>query len=164
MPRPPNLHGMLDKFVNQFASVVAARAGALLSRTRGGAVKQGRKGGRGVVRKCPFPGCRNAGKGPRNRWFCREHAASVPVREQKRILAERAQKGGAALVVKAKSRRASANKGRKLDMHCRVQGCKNDSRGPRFGFICDDHRKKLSAKEQRDAREKWKTAHAKKAA
>ena len=92
----------------------------------------------------------------------------MPVREQKRILAERAQKGGAgqgaALVLKAKSRRVSANKGRKLDMHCRVDGCKNESRGPRFGFICDEHRKKLSAKEQRDAREKWKLAHGKKAA
>jgi len=38
------------------------------------------------------------------------------------------------------------------------------SRGPRFGFICDDHRKKLSAKEQQAARDKWKAAHAKKAA
>jgi len=163
MPRPPNLNGILEKFIEQFASVVAARASAMLSRTRGGAVRQGRKGGR-AVRICPFPGCRNPGNGPRNRWFCKEHSKSVPVREQKRILAERAQKGGAALVVKAKSRRVSANKGRKLDMHCRVEGCKNDSRGPRFGFICDDHRKKLSAKEQRDAREKWKMAHAKKAA
>ena len=162
MPRPPNLNGILEKFIEQFASVVAARASAMLSRTRGGSV-QGRKGGR-AVRICPFPGCRNPGNGPRNRWFCREHSKSVPVREQKRILAERAQKGGAALVVKAKSRRVSANKGRKLDMHCRVEGCKNDSRGPRFGFICDDHRKKLSAKEQRDARETWKMAHAKKAA
>ena len=161
MPRPPNLHGMLDKFIDQFASVVAARASAMLSRK--GSARRGRKGG-GTVRICPLPGCTNPGNGPRNRWFCKEHAASVPVREQKRILAERAQKGGAALVVKAKSRRVSANKGRKLDMHCRVEGCKNGSRGPRFGFICDDHRKKLSAREQRDAREKWKMAHAKKAA
>ncbi len=163
MARPPNLHGMLDKFLDQFASVVAARASAKLLGK--GAARQGRRGG--SVRICPNPGCKNPGNGPRNRWFCKEHAKSVPVREQKRILAERAQKGGAAgasLVLKAKSRRVSANKGRKLDMHCRVEGCKNDSRGPRFGFICDDHRKKLSAKEQRDAREKWKTAHAKKAA
>ena len=53
---------------------------------------------------------------------------------------------------------------RTLDMSCRVAGCKKVSRGPRFGFICDEHRKKLSAKDQRDAREKWKTARAKKAA
>lgn len=156
MPRPPNLHGMLDKFINQFASVVAARASAVIARRTGA-----KKAGRGVVRLCPYPGCKTPGAGPRNRWFCKEHVASVPVREQKRLLAERAQKNGAALVAKEEGRRASAGKGRKLDMHCRVEGCKNDSRGPRFGFICDEHRKKLSAKEQRDAREKWKTAHAK---
>src|SRR2546428_318743 len=51
--------------------------------------------------------------------------------------------------------------GRHLDMRCRVEGCKNMSRGPRFGYICDKHRKELSAKEQREAREKWNAAHAK---
>jgi hypothetical protein len=45
--------------------------------------------------------------------------------------------------------------GRKLDMHCRVDGCKNISRGPRFGFICDEHRKSLSKKEQQAARDSW---------
>jgi hypothetical protein len=29
------------------------------------------------------------------------------------------------------------------------------SRGPRFGFICDEHRKKLSKREQAAAREVW---------
>jgi len=46
------------------------------------------------IRLCPFPGCQNAGAGPRNRWFCRDHARNVPVREQKRILAERAKAAG----------------------------------------------------------------------
>jgi hypothetical protein len=44
---------------------------------------------------------------------------------------------------------------RKLDMRCRVAGCRQMSRGPRFGFICDDHRKKLSKREQAAAREAW---------
>lgn len=44
---------------------------------------------------------------------------------------------------------------RKLDMHCRVAGCKNLSRGPRFGFICDEHRKQLSKKDQEAARAAW---------
>ena len=35
-------------------------------------------------------------------------------------------------------------------MRCRVEGCKNISRGPRFGYICDKHRSELSAKEQID--------------
>src|SRR5216683_1777985 len=41
---------------------------------------------------------------------------------------------------------------RKLEMRCRVEGCKNRSKGPRFGFICDEHLKKLSMKEQQAAR------------
>ena len=55
-----------------------------------------------------------------------------------------------------KAARKSRLRGKKLDMSCRVAGCKNKSRGPRFGFICDEHRKKLSAKEQAAAREAWK--------
>jgi len=47
-------------------------------------------------------------------------------------------------------------KRRKLDMRCRVAGCRRMSRGPRFGFICDEHRKKLSKREQAAAREAWK--------
>jgi hypothetical protein len=51
--------------------------------------------------------------------------------------------------------RKSARSGKKLDMSCRVAGCKNKSRGPRFGFICDDHRKKLNKTEQQAARDAW---------
>jgi hypothetical protein len=46
--------------------------------------------------------------------------------------------------------------GRKLDMRCRVEGCKNMSRGPRFGFICDEHQKSLSKKAQQAARDAYK--------
>jgi hypothetical protein len=53
------------------------------------------------------------------------------------------------------ARGAGSRARRKLDMRCRVGGCKNRSRGPRFGFICDDHRKRLSKKEQQAARDKW---------
>jgi hypothetical protein len=49
---------------------------------------------------------------------------------------------------------------RKLDMRCRVAGCRNRSRGPRFGFICDEHRRKLSKKAQQQAREKWNAKQA----
>lgn len=51
--------------------------------------------------------------------------------------------------------RKSARSGKKLDMNCRVAGCKNKSRGPRFGFICDDHRKKLNKTDQQAARDAW---------
>ena len=30
-------------------------------------------------------------------------------------------------------------KGRKLNMRCRVKGCKARSKGPRFKFLCADH-------------------------
>lgn len=148
MPKP--IHGLLDRFIEQFAAVIAARAEQMFARSAAG---------RGVrsagVRMCPYPGCKNAGAGPRNRWFCRDHARSVPIREQKRILAERAKANASA------ARLARGGSGRHLDMRCRVDGCKNMSRGPRFGYICDKHRSELSAKEQREARQKWNAAHPK---
>jgi hypothetical protein len=49
--------------------------------------------------------------------------------------------------------------GKKLDMSCRVAGCKNQSKGPRFGFMCADHMK-LPKKEQQAARDAWKAKHA----
>jgi hypothetical protein len=50
--------------------------------------------------------------------------------------------------------------GRKLDMSCRVEGCKNRSRGPRFHFLCAQHEKSLSAKQKAEvvAAYKKKTA------
>lgn len=53
-------------------------------------------------------------------------------------------------------RRGRGGPGRKLDMRCRVEGCKNMSRGPRFGFICDEHQKSLSKKQQQAARDAYK--------
>ena len=149
MPKP--IHGLLDSFIEQFAGAIAARAEQMFARS---AVGRGVRLG-GGVRMCPYPGCKNAGAGPRNRWFCRDHARSVPVREQKRILAERAKENQQA------ARLARGGTGRRLDMRCRVDGCRNISRGPRFGYICDKHRSELSAKEQREAREKWNASHQK---
>src|SRR2546426_9887997 len=151
MPKP--IHGLLDSLIEQFAAAVASRAEQMFARSAAGRAAV-RPGG---VQLCPNPGCKNPGAGPRNRWFCREHARSVPVREQKRILAERTKENQAA----ARLARARQLGSRHLDMRCRVEGCKNMSRGPRFGYICDKHRKELSAKEQREAREKWNAAHAK---
>src|SRR2546422_2285960 len=119
MPKP--IHGLLDSLIEQFAAAIAARAEQMFARS-------GLGSGRAIgIRMCPYPGCKNAGAGPRNRWFCREHARSVPVREQKRILLERAKANQAA----ARIARAATGGGRRLDMRCRVAGCKNMSRGPR---------------------------------
>ncbi len=45
-------------------------------------------------------------------------------------------------------------RGRKLDMRCRYPGCKNKSKGPRFRFMCEEHRK-LPVAQQKAALEKW---------
>ena len=37
--------------------------------------------------------------------------------------------------------------GRKRDMRCRYPGCKNRSKGPRFRFMCEEHRKLPKAKQ-----------------
>ena len=49
---------------------------------------------------------------------------------------------------------ASKLRGRKLDMRCHYQGCKNRSKGPRFRFLCEEHLK-LPKKEQAAALAKW---------
>ena len=146
------IHGLLDRLIEQFASAIAMRAEQMFARSAAGRSRLGAA----TLRLCPAPGCKNPGAGPRNRWFCREHAKSVPVKEQKRILAERAKANRAA----ARLARVGQG-GRRLDMRCRVEGCKNTSRGPRFGYICDKHRSELTVKEQREARAKWNAAHEK---
>lgn len=74
----------------------------------------------------------------------------------------RGQQGGSRRTggLSANERRSKAMRGRKLDMACRVEGCKNRSGGPRWGFICDDHRSRLSAKQQQAARDAWKARRA----
>jgi len=51
--------------------------------------------------------------------------------------------------------RRSGGKGRKRDMRCRVQRCRNKSKGPRFRFLCEEHLK-LPKNQQEAALEKWK--------
>ena len=55
---------------------------------------------------------------------------------------------------KATKGRRGARPGRKLDMACRFPGCQNQSKGPRFRFFCDEHRK-LPRKAQDAALEKY---------
>ncbi len=40
-------------------------------------------------------------------------------------------------------------------MRCRVQRCRNKSKGPRFRFLCEEHLK-LPKNQQEAALEKWK--------
>src|SRR6267143_4567457 len=47
----------------------------------------------------------------------------------------------------ADQRGMSKLRGRKLDMRCRYPGCKHRSKGPRFRFMCEEHRKLPKAKQ-----------------
>ena len=141
---PDPVHAFLDLFLDQAALTIATRAEKAFAR-----IAARRASTAHAVRACPYPNCRHPGAGPRNRWFCQDHARSVPVREQTRILVAQKETDRLARL---------AREGRTLEMRCRIPGCKNISRGPRFSYICDKHRSELSAKEQRDARKRWKAA------
>jgi hypothetical protein len=47
----------------------------------------------------------------------------------------------------------------KRDMHCRVEGCKSRSKGPGFGYMCEEHMK-LPKAEQRKAQDTYRVKHA----
>jgi hypothetical protein len=131
--------------------------------TKAQAKASGLKSARRRVRLCPVPGCGRPGAGPRNRWFCDTHKG-LPVAEQKRILA--AAKGAAHAQPAAKAAGTKAAKpvrvARKLvpDMACRIEGCPNRSRGPRYGFICAEHDVSLSPAQKQEAREAYKARRA----
>jgi hypothetical protein len=157
------LRAIIDRFTRDLTEAVAqqvqAQVAQALSQMRGGA---SRSDGRRAGRLCPVPGCGQPGAGPRNRWFCKNHSSKLSATEQKSILERNrrlAAEGKLPTAVPAqrivrlppKAQRAR----RALDMSCRVEGCPNRSRGPRAGFICDQHRAELSPDEQRAARDRW---------
>jgi hypothetical protein len=85
-----------------------------------------------------------------------EHAADLIA---ERIASSLPRNGARGTSDSANAKRRRAMLGRKLDMSCRVAGCKNRSGGPRHGFMCEDHQK-LPKKQQAAAREAWKARHA----
>jgi hypothetical protein len=60
----------------------------------------------------------------------------------------------------ALTRRLKANNSgrKKVDMGCRVEDCPNRSRGPRFGYMCEEH-SSLSKRAQQAARDAWNAKH-----
>src|SRR5438270_1838850 len=157
---------LIDRFTRDLAEAIATHVEdtvtAALARMNLDAGRLGRADGRRSGRLCPVPGCGKPGAGPRNRWFCKEHAAKLSAAEQKTILERNRRLGAegklptaipAQRIVRLPAK--SPRPRRALDMSCRVEGCLNRSRGPRVGFICDQHRAELSAEEQRAARERW---------
>src|SRR3954465_5005952 len=151
------------ELTRRLAGVVEREGRAVVARISAGKDKvDGRRSGR----LCPVPGCGRPGAGPRNRWFCRDHADKLSVSEQKAILERNrrlAAEGKLPTLVPAQRivrlPPKQPRQRRPLDMTCRVEGCPNRSRGPRVGFICDLHRAQLSPEEQRETRERWNQRH-----
>jgi hypothetical protein len=162
-----SLRSLIDRFTRELTAAIAqhveAQVSLALARMQAGAggsrsLSDGRRSGR----LCPVPGCGKAGAGPRNRWFCKEHSKKLSATEQRSILERNrrlAAEGKLPTAVPAQRivrLPAKAPRPRRaLEMNCRVEGCLNRSRGPRAGFICDQHRAELSSDEQRAARERW---------
>jgi len=162
-----SFRALIDRFTRELTAAIAAhveeQVSAALSRVHPGAgASRGRLDGRRSGRLCPVPGCGNPGAGPRNRWFCKDHSKKLSAAEQKGILERNrrlAAEGKLPTAVPAQRivrlPAKSPRPRRALDMSCRMEGCLNRSRGPRAGFICDQHRAELSADEQRAARDRW---------
>jgi hypothetical protein len=159
---------LVDRFTRELTALIAQQVeqqvAAALSRLQVDGAARGRLDGRRSGRLCPVPGCGETGAGPRNRWFCKDHAGKLSAAEQKSILERNrrlAAEGKLPTAVPAQRivrlPAKSPRPRRALDMSCRVDGCPNRSRGPRAGFICDQHRSELSPDEQRRARERWNT-------
>jgi len=166
--QPGSFRALVDRLSQELSGALVAyveeQVASALARAQGGArtMTDGRRSGR----LCPVPGCGEPGAGPRNRWFCRDHAKKLSAAEQKGILERNrrlAQEGKLPTAIPAQRivrlPPKSPRPRRALDMTCRVEGCGNRSRGPRAGFICDNHRAELSPDEQRAARERWNARH-----
>src|SRR5713226_6000532 len=163
---------LMDRFTRDLIAAITthvdeqvAAAVSRLNLGQGGRASV-RADGRRSGRLCPVPGCGETGAGPRNRWFCKEHARKLSTVEQKGILERnRRLASEGKLPTAVPSQRIvrlppkEPRPRRALDMSCRVEGCPNRSRGPRAGFICDQHRAELSSDEQRSARERWNARH-----
>ena len=160
--QPPDFQKAVEHIVAQLTELVAGEVERKVSealrslKSELGNIKvDGRRGGR----LCPVPGCGKSGAGPRNRWFCQEHARSLSATEQRGIVERNKRLAAdgklnaqvpADQVVRLPSKVQRSR--RSLDMTCRVDGCGNRSRGPRAGFICDQHRAQLTPEEQKQAR------------
>jgi hypothetical protein len=161
-----SFRSVIDRFTRELTAVISRQVeeqvSAALSRIQVGGGARVHLDGRRSGRLCPVPGCGEPGAGPRNRWFCKDHAGKLSAAEQKSILERNrrlAAEGKLPTAIPAQRivrlPAKSPRPRRALDMSCRVEGCLNRSRGPRVGFICDQHRAELSADEQRAARERW---------
>jgi hypothetical protein len=162
-----NLRAIFDRFSTELSAAIASHVEMMVNRALAAKPPLPTRSGKADLRRggrlCPVPGCGQPGAGPRNRWFCRDHAKKLSATEQRSIL-ERNRRLAAEgkLPTQVPSQRIvrlppkAPRPPRTLDMSCRVEGCPNRSRGPRAGFICETHRLQLSPQEQLEARIRWK--------
>src|SRR6267143_1696399 len=85
--RDSSFRALIERFAQDLSSAI----GDLVQRQVKEAVARASSGriepdGRRAGRLCPVPGCGEAGAGPRNRWFCRDHAKKLSAAEQKSIV------------------------------------------------------------------------------
>ena len=160
----PSFRALIERFAQELSAAICDLVQQQVKEAVARAA--GRSDGRRAGRLCPVPGCGEPGAGPRNRWFCKDHAKKLSAAEQKGILERNKRLAAegklptavpAQRIVRLPPKQPRPR--RTLDMSCRVDGCPNRSRGPRAGFICDLHRAQLSTDEQREARERWNARH-----
>ena len=140
--RDASFRSVIDRFTRELTAVISRQVeeqvSAALSRIQVGGGARVHLDGRRSGRLCPVPGCGEPGAGPRNRWFCKDHAGKLSAAEQKSILERNrrlAAEGKLPTAIPAQRivrlPAKSPRPRRALDMSCRVEGCLNRSRGPR---------------------------------
>src|SRR4051812_30133679 len=81
-----SFRALVERFAIELSQAIAERVerevSTAVARIKGGGKMDGRRSGR----LCPVPGCGQPGAGPRNRWFCKDHASKLSATEQKSIL------------------------------------------------------------------------------
>src|SRR5713101_2281471 len=86
-----NRDGSFRALIERFAQDLSVAIGEFVQVQVRDAVARASAGrmeadGRRSGRLCPVPGCGEPGAGPRNRWFCRDHARKLSAAEQKSIV------------------------------------------------------------------------------
>src|SRR5712691_7377814 len=80
------VRALIERFTTDLGRMISDLVEREVSAAVGRITSSGRVDGRRSGRLCPVPGCGRPGAGPRNRWFCKEHAAKLSTAEQKGIL------------------------------------------------------------------------------
>src|SRR5437764_15385206 len=88
--RDASFRSVIDRFTRELTAVISRQVeeqvSAALSRIQVGGGARVHLDGRRSGRLCPVPGCGEPGAGPRNRWFCKDHASKLSAAEQKGIV------------------------------------------------------------------------------